>query len=223
MDGNEELKHYFAERNRANDQTRWQGMKGYRDGPILMLAFILCLFLWIYSLYFSPVVVRSSLLVPWQVTLGLFWLAWTMVVAFRTRPNGDNAWRRAYRGEIFPRFKGVAGVVATVLAICLWCAAFSLPGASIAAVPVSWLGTTGTSISLQVARVSVWAPGNRNAGHKLMITADGPAYSGRFLWDRYDPALRSFDEERPGAIRCLRMDYRAWLGVAVIGAIHPCP
>lgn len=223
MNGNEERKSYFAEKDLVESQAHWQRFKGYLDGPILMLAFVVCLLLWIFSLYFLPIVVRSSLLLPSQVALGLFWFVWTMIVAFRARPSGDNAWLRAYKGELFSRLRGRAAVAALTIVICVWCAAWGLPGATIAAIPASALGTDGGSTQLQITDMSVWKPRNRNAGHKLMITADGPAYSGRFLWDRYDPALGVFDEERPGSIRCLRIDYRAWFGVAVINAIHSCP
>lgn len=222
MDGNEDLKSYFAEKSQAESRAGWQLYKGYLDGPILMLAFVVCLFLWIYSLYFLPVVSRTSLLLPFRLALGLFWFAWTMVVAFRMRPNGTNGWDRAYRGEIFSRLKGTSAVVALAAVICVWCAAFTLPGVTVAAIPANAFGTDGGSMQLRVTKVSVWAPRNRNTGHKLMITVDGPAYSGSFLWDRYDPALRTFDEERPGAISCLSVDYRTWLGVAVINAIHTC-
>jgi hypothetical protein len=222
MDGNEDLKSYFAEKSQAESRSGWQIYKGYLDGPILMLAFIACVLLWIYSLYFLPVVVRTPLFLPSRVALGLFWLAWTMMVAFRMRPNGTNGWGRAYRGEIFSRLEGTSAVVALAGVICVWCAAFSLPGATVAAIPASAFGRNGGSTQLQVTQVSVWAPRNRNTDHKLMITVAGPAYSGSFLWDRYDPALRAFDEERPGAISCLSIEYRLWLGVAVINAIHTC-
>ncbi|MGC1549491.1 MAG: hypothetical protein WA777_13280 [Rhodanobacter sp.] len=222
MDGNDDLKNYFAKKNQTESQAHWQRYKGYLDGPILMFGFVVCLLLWILSLYFLPVVVRSSLLLPSQVALGLFWFVWTMIVAFRTRPSGANAWRRAYRGELISRLKGAPAVVAVAAVICVWCASFGIPGATVAAIPASAFGTDVGSTQLQVTDMSVWRPRNRNTGHKLMITVDGPVYLGKFLWDRYDPALRAFDEERPGAIRCLSIDYRAWLGVAVINAIHAC-
>ncbi|GLQ98926.1 hypothetical protein [Dyella mobilis] len=221
MDGNEDLKSYFAEKSRAESQTHWQTYKGYLDGPILMLAFIVCVLLWMYSLYFLPVVVRSSQLVPWRVGLALFWFICTLIVASRTRPNGSNGWRRAYQGELFPNLKGASAVVVTVAVVCVWCAACGLPGAIIAAIPASVFGADGGSMQLSVAKVSVWAPHNRNTG-KLMITTDGPAYSGSFLWDRYDLALRAFDEVGPSSISCLSIDYRKWLGIAVINGIHSC-
>jgi len=222
MDGNEDLKSYFAEKSQAEAQAGWQQYKGYLDGPILMLAFFVCLLLWIYSLYFLPIVVKTSLLFPWRVALGLLWFAWTMIVASRMRPNGTNGWRRAYRGEIFSRLKGTPAVVAMIAVICVWCGAFGLPGATVAAIPAAAFGTDSGSTQLQVTHVSVWAPRNRNTGHKLMVTVAGPAYSGSFLWDRYDPALQTFDEESPDAISCLAIEYRAWLGIAVINAIHTC-
>jgi len=51
MDGNEDLKSYFAGKSQTESRAGRQQYEGYLDGPILMLAFTVCLFLWIYSLY----------------------------------------------------------------------------------------------------------------------------------------------------------------------------